>query len=109
MKICPACKQPITNNLMGSDNLLRALKAEPSKRQVYITNDGRWFLSHGGGQADPAAVRKLAAQGAIQPVYSTLPNSSYHVGRTFDVERTLAARKERGNAAPNYFLDDPPC
>lgn len=105
MSLCPACGQ-----VLPADNearrLLHLLKGEPH-RMVYLGSDGGWYVTYGGGPFSGLAVRILVERGEIQSVYNSIPDEAYHVGRTWDCERTLAARKKLGKAAPDYYVGDP--
>jgi hypothetical protein len=92
---------------MNAEQLLDVLRHSSPHREVYMAKySHRWLVTYGGGEASAAAVHQLVQGGQIQSVYSNCPNDSYHIGRTWDYERTMAARKILGKAAPDYFVGD---
>ncbi len=103
---CKTCGQPLPPKLLNSAALLDLLRHAQPHREVYQAQRGGWFISHGGGETTESAVRRLVDAGQIQSVYSNCPDAAYHIGRTWDCERTLEARKRLGKAAPNYFVGD---
>lgn len=108
MSICPTCGQPTKPAKMGATQILELLKLRAPHREVYRLgrDPNRWFVSHGGGEADGGTVKQLIKSGGIQSVYSNCPDA-YHIGRIWDFERTMAARKILGvKAAPDYFVGD---
>ena len=109
MSLCPMCGSPVkTPTKMNAEALLHVLRSGARHREVYRSgrNPDRWFVTYDSGEATATAVTQLVEEGKIQPVYSNCPDDSYHVGRTWDCERTLAARKILGKAAPDYFVGD---
>jgi hypothetical protein len=105
---CPTCGQPIADTSAEAARLLARLSHDSPHREVYRAQDGRWYLTYGGGPFSDGAVTLLRERGQIQSVYSSLPDDAFHIGRTWDCERTLAARRKLGKAAPDYYLGDPP-
>lgn len=103
MKLCPTCKRPLQ---LDAAQLLCVLQTNHPHREVYKARDGGWFVTYRGGEVDPAAVHRLVAEGEIQKVYSDGADNTFHIGRTWDVARTMAARKELGKNAPDYFVGD---
>jgi hypothetical protein len=105
---CPTCGQPIKRAVNDdADHLLAVLMHGNPHREVYRGRDGGgWFVTYGGGPYSERAVQELVERHQIQSVYSSIPDEAYHVGRTWDCERTMAARKKIGKAAPNYFVGD---
>ena len=107
MTRCPTCGQMTNPAVMNAEQLLHVLQRGSPHREVYRgKNSGRWLVTYGGGEASAGAVHQLVQRGEIQAVYNNCPNDSYHIGRTWDCERTLAARKILGKAAPDYFVGD---
>jgi hypothetical protein len=105
MSRCPTCGQEV---LLNARRLLDILTNGAPHRQVYRGQNGGWFVTYGGGEADPASVQELVAAGHIQSVYSDCPNDGYHVGRTCDMNRTLAYRKGRRRKEwKTIYVDDP--
>jgi hypothetical protein len=92
-------------SMRDADWLLNILTNEVPHREVYRGRDGGWWLTRGHGEVPPEAVAELLRRGAIVSVYSDCPTDSYHVGRTIDIPRTLAARKKLGKAAPHIYTD----
>lgn len=115
MAVCRCCRgtglepddDPIS--LPDAESLFRALKRSNTVKHIYAykADAGGWYLTYGKGRTTRAAVMELVRQGRIQSVYSNIPGDCYHIGRTWDCERTLAARKEIGKGAPDYFVGDP--
>lgn len=101
---CPTCGQalPMTANGDGAA-LLTLLREGVPHREVYRGTNGRWYMTHGGGEWSAAAVQALVRSGYISPRYSNLPDEVFHVGKTIDVEATLSERKKysRGKDAPH--------
>jgi hypothetical protein len=87
--------------------LFEVLRNGRPHREVYHGRDGGWFVTYGGGAVSASAVRELVTAGLVASVYSNCPTDSYHVGRTLDVERTLAARRLWKRAA-HVYVGDPP-
>ena len=110
MTRCPTCGQPTKTTKttkMNAGQLLHVLRHGIPHRKIYRGKDsGRWLLTYGGGEASAEAVHQLVQGGEIQSVYSNCPDNSYHIGRTWDCGRTLAARKILGKSAPDYFVGD---
>jgi len=102
---CTLCGQEI-RNLMGAKELLAKLGENPSLH-VYRSKDNRWFLTYGGGEVNPNAIKTLVARKRLFPVYSSCPEDAYHIrNETFDVERTMAYRTKTGRYA-NFNVGDP--
>lgn len=109
---CTACGQRLPRTWPEEEDRLRALlRGGHPHREVYRAGDGsgRWFVTYGGGEFSEQSVRALVKKGVIQSVYSNCPNDCFHVGRTLDIDRTLAERKKhrRGKDAPKIYVDDP--
>lgn len=105
MAHCPACGQLVPNH-HDADWLLDILTNGIPRREVYLARDGGWFVTYGGGEVSAAVVRQLYDRGAIVSKYSNCPADCYHVGKTIDFERTMAARRAKGKgAAPTYYID----
>lgn len=104
--LCKSCGQPLPNKLMNASELLSILKTGTPHRSVYTGVKGGWFVDYGGGEVDPLAVKQLVDEKKIHPNYSDCPDLMYHIGRTWDVARTMAARRDLGKAAPDYFIGD---
>lgn len=77
-------------------------------REVYAGRDGGWWVTHGGGEVTSHAVSELVSSGAVVSVYSDCPKDAYHVGRTLDTVRTLAARMNchRKADSPKIYVGD---
>lgn len=103
MAHCTKCGQLIPNS-RNADWLLDILTNGQPHREVYRAQDGGWFVTYGGGEVSPSAVHALISRGAIVSVYSNCPNDAYHVGRTLDVEATMALRKKHGKSAAEVYL-----
>lgn len=103
---CPTCGQPVPS-IRNSAWLIEILTHGEPHREVYRAQDGSWYVTYGGGSVSADVVRELVQQGVIASVYSDCPTDAYHVGRTYDTERTLEARKKLGKQAPNYYVGDP--
>lgn len=106
MAVCPSCGQVLPGD-NEARRLLHLLTTATPHREVYRGRDGGWYLTYGGGPFSEIAVRLLLERKQIQQVYSSLPDDAFHVGRTWDCERTMAARKKLGKSAPDYFVGDP--
>lgn len=106
MTRCTKCGQLIAS-AHDAEWLLDILTHGTPHRTVYHGRDGGWFVSYGGGEVSRTIVQNLVAQGLIASCYSDCPKEAYHVGRTWDVQRTLEARKKLGKAAPNIYVDLP--
>lgn len=77
-------------------------------RVVYRSRHGNsWFVTYHSGKVDVAIVRELFDAGHIVSVYSNCPTDSYHIGRTIDVERSMAARKKHGKGEPIIYCAPP--
>ena len=105
MLCCPTCGQLIPTSDEAAK--LFALLAAGGNREVYRGQDGGWYLTRGGGPFSERAVRALVEDGKISSVYSNAPNDAYHIGRTWDYERTMEARRKHGKKAQNYYVGDP--
>lgn len=111
---CPTCGQPLPKNvrlLLDAAQLLQILTSGEPHREVY-RGDGtnQWFVTYGGGEASAEAVQELVAAGKIRSLYSNCPNDAYHVGRTIDMEATVAARQKiPGHAKRSIivYVEDP--
>jgi hypothetical protein len=87
--------------------LLELLTHGHPHRKVYRARNGSgWYVTYRGGRVDLSAVRELFDGGHIKSVYSNCPHDAYHVGRTIDVDRTIADRKKPGRDAPLVYIDD---
>lgn len=107
LMICPTCKgSGVTPEIDDAERLYDILKNGVPHRSVYRSERGTWFVTHGGGQFSRGAVDRLVSSGRIQSEYSNCPTDSYHVGRTWDRERTMEARKKFGSGARNYYVGD---
>jgi hypothetical protein len=107
MAHCTKCGQLIPND-QDADWLLDLLTNGEPHRQVYRGQDGNWYVTYGGGEVSASVVGALVKRGAVVSVYSNCPNDAYHVGRTLDYERTMAARKKHGRGAPNIYIQQTP-
>jgi hypothetical protein len=106
---CPTCGRPLPD-AQEQVRLLELLRDGHPHRQVYRASNGSgWFVTHGGGQFSVEAVQALIDAGLIHDVYNNLPNECYHVGRTLDVDRTVASRKkyQKTKDAPKIYVGDP--
>jgi hypothetical protein len=104
MSACPCCGQELPAKIYRSaDELLHALKTAKPHRELYIGTDGRWHMTYEAGTINTNFVNELVRSGYVQSVYSDMPTTSYHVGKTWDCEATMAARK-RGEKI-NIFTD----
>lgn len=102
---CSKCGQKIVC-LLDKIDLMKILEIGAPHREVYRGQNGGWFVSYGGGKTSHETVMNLVSRGEIRRVYSNR-NDAYHIGRTWDYERTIAARRKYGKAALNYYLGDP--
>jgi len=102
---CSKCGQEI-DRLLDEADLMAILKISPPHREVYQSYRGGWFVSYGGGKTSHEIVMDLVRRGEIRPVYSNCKDV-YHIGQTWDYERTMAARRKYGKAASDYYLGDP--
>lgn len=100
MNRCPTCGGPVKplRHLVESDELYDLLMNGTPHREVYHGQAGGWWLTYGGGEVSPHAVRDLLGRGIIQSVYSDCPNEAYHVGKTLDIQATLEERKKHRRA-----------
>lgn len=89
---CPTCGKVMYVE-EEADRLLAILRS--GEREVYRAQGGGWFVTRGGGQFSFEAISELLRRRAIVSVYSTCPNDVYHVGKTLDMDATLAYRKGR--------------
>ncbi len=103
---CPTCGQPI-RHLLDAHNLLEVLTNGLPHREVYHGQSGGWWVTYGGGEVSADAVRELVERGFIRSVYNSCPDEAYHVGRTLDVDATMAERKKhrRGKDASKIYVD----
>ena len=101
---CSKCGQEI-GRLLDEIDLMKILQMGTPHREVYRAQKGGWFVNYGGGETSDEAVTNLVMRGEIHKVYSNC-NDTYHIGRTWDCERTMAARRKCGKAAPHYYLGD---
>lgn len=105
MMRCPTCGQSLPE--CGGDEaerLLGVLTNGMPQREVYITNDGEWFVTYGGGQFSADAVNWLATAKLITQKYSNCPGC-YYVGRTIDMDASLALPKVKGKRQLVYVSD----
>lgn len=103
--ICPTCGQTIMKHINDDEGaLLHLLQTTPPHREVYRSDDGRWYVTHGGGEWSGRAVHALVLAGKVSSVYSDCPNDCYHIGRTLDTIATSEQRKRLGKKAPLIFL-----
>lgn len=106
MATCPTCGQQVHRpNETGV--LLELLKHGQPHREVYVGRDGLWYVTYGGGPFSVQSVQELRRRGEIVSVYSNCPDDAYHVGRTIDMDRTLAARKMHGRKTPLVYVGEP--
>ena len=102
---CSKCGQE-TDRLLDEVDLMEILRFGSPHREVYQSQTGGWFVTYRGGETSREIVMNLVKRGEICRVYSNC-HSAYHIGRTWDYERTMAARKKYGKAASDYYLGDP--
>lgn len=102
MTRCRTCGQVLPQT--KADDLLVLLH---EGREVYRAQDGQWFVTRGGGPFSDDTVQRLVKAGTIQSVYSNCPKDAYHIGKTWDYDRTMALRKKVGKV-PQVFVGDPP-
>ena len=102
---CSKCGQEI-NRLLDEIDLMKILEIGTPHREVYQGQNGGWFVSYGGGETSQEIVMNLVNRREIRSVYSNC-NGAYHIGRTWDYERTMAARRKYGKTALDYYLGDP--
>ena len=102
---CSKCGQEI-RRLLDAADLMKILESGAPHREVYHGRNGGWFVSYGGGETSHEAFMNLVKSRKVRRVYSNC-NSAYHIGRTWDYERTMAARRKHGKAALDYYLGDP--
>ncbi len=110
MAQCPTCNQAVSSAFVDSEarRLLEILTNHVRHRNVYRAQNGSgWYVTQGGGPFSEKAVKKLVASRSVGSVYSDCPNDAYHVGRTYDVARTLEARKRTGNRSVDIYVEDP--
>ncbi len=93
MAICPTCGQRVKPVALDAVTLYRVLMHGTPHREVYRSQDGGWWVTHGGGETTAEAVQELIDTGQIQSVYNSCPGDAYHVGKTLDMDTTLAERK----------------
>ena len=91
---------------LDAQQLLHLLTNGHPHREVYRGRDGGGFVTYGGGETTAEVVESFIDAGHIKSVYSSIPTEAYHVGRTWDCERTMEARKKHGKGARNYFVGD---
>lgn len=104
--MCPTCGQPMPKSgLLGRTELLALLRDGVPHREVYRGQDGGWWVTYGGGEADPRAVVYLIEQKYLSSVYSNIPGEVYHIGKTFDCDATLERRKREGRKAPPVYVE----
>ena len=104
MTQCTKCGQLIPS-IRDAEWLLDILTNGTPHREVYHGRDGGWFVTCGGGEVSTHAVEELVRRGLIASVYNDCPKEAYHVGRTWDVKRTLEARKKLGKGAPHIYVE----
>jgi hypothetical protein len=101
---CPTCGQQIG---IGADKLLDLLRHGVPKREVYKGQDGRWYVTYGGGgPISDATVRSLVERKLIQRTYATY-DGSFQVGPTIDIGATQERRKREGKKAPLVYVEAP--
>lgn len=100
---CPTCGQPIPSN-NERDRLVKLL-SDP-ERDLYQGQDGSWNVTRGGGEFSRAVVAELVAEGVIRSKYNNCPDQCYHIGKTIDIDATMAARKKLGKKAPTVYADN---
>lgn len=77
-----------------AQQLYDLLKNGRPHREVYRAADGSgWYITHQRGRVNEGVVSELIRFGYIRSCYSNCPSEAYHVGKTFDVDATLAERK----------------
>lgn len=112
MATCPTCGQmtPKRRKLLGREEIYELLRDGQPHREVYRGQDGGWWVTYGGGKADPHAVAYLVEQKYVASVYSSIPDEVFHIGKTLDCEATMAERKKhrRGKDAPKIYTDGTP-
>ena len=101
---CSKCGQEI-GHLLDEADLMKILGIGTPHRSVYLGQNGGWFVTYGGGETSHETVMNLVKRGEIRSVYSNC-NGAYHIGRTWDYERTMEARRKYGKAASDYYLGD---
>lgn len=107
MAICSKCGQKlprIVSPIAFTDaNQVLEMLQHDSDLQMYKSTVGTWHLTRHRGQIAPEVVASLVNSGSVQSVYSNIPSEAYHVGKTWDYEATMAARK-RGDKI-NIYTD----
>lgn len=90
--------------------VMELLKSGEPHRELYRARDGGWFITHGGGAVSDNVARDIIASGEVNSVYSNCPTDAYHVGKTLDVDATIAERKKHrhGKDAPKIYIQDRP-
>ena len=105
MKHCETCT---CVKSWGCDELLKLLTNGQPHREVYRGDrTQRWFVTYGGGEADPEAVFYLVRMGKIHPVYNNT-DDAFHVGPTLDLEKTMSERKRTGNKKLEIYVNEIP-
>src|SRR5580704_12781445 len=89
---CPTCGQPLG---LDAEKLYALLAHGVPHREVYRAADGSWWVTYGGGMTTEQAVMALVNERRVCPRYNNLPQEVFHVGRTIDMDATLAFRKGR--------------
>jgi len=94
------------SRLLDAEELLEILTNGTPHREVYRGQGGGWFVTYGGGRTSAHAVDILFQGGQIHSVYSNCRNDAYHVGRTMDIDKTIAERKRLGSKIINIYVGD---
>jgi hypothetical protein len=99
MSLCPTCGQMLPKQkVLNAEELLNILTIGSPHREVYRGESGEWWVTYGGGQASYEAVSELLQRNLIHSVYSDCPNDAFHIGKTLDVQATIAERKKHRRA-----------
>lgn len=102
-EVCPTCGQPMPRRLLGTDDILALLRLD-CDRYLYRSPKGTWHLTSHRGEADRRAVAGLIESGTVRPTYSTATDC-FWLGRTIDIDATLAERKRSGNKKAIVYAD----
>lgn len=91
---------------LNEEELLDLLTNGEPHREVYRAGKGGWYVTYGGERTTTQAVDRLFKTGKINSVYSNCPLDAYHVGRTMDIDQTMAERKRLGVRDIKIYVGD---
>jgi hypothetical protein len=95
--------------VITDEHELLAILTERAEREIYRSEMGSWHYTNAGKDRRRVAValiHSLIRRGTLRPVYSNT-RDAYWLGRTIDINATLAARRMHGKKADLVYEATP--